>query len=395
MHLDFSQSQDDSPSVLALAADDWVPPFGPALHFDKVDVSGRLVRKALAIRHLHVEGYGGSIDGQARLAWAQDWDLSAKVTGDQLRMAPVIEYYGGGGFDGRLSAKLTIGARAKRPSGLLDAILVEGPFVIHKAVVDTRQGADKRMRIDMIRAKGKVDRWSFKTEDTLVEAYGGELRGVTETRWSESSRITGQVKIKGVQLEPFLDTLIAQRSLSGDLFGDGHFALNAPTFRKIFHNPDLSANIRINKGIMFETDLENLKEGQTPFNELSARVRMKGGQTLVSALDIESDRISAEGWIKVNNQDKLDGKLAVSVQNTISLASVHVGVGGTLGDPSFLPAASSIIGGVIGTGLLGPGWGTALGVRLGQLLDSVTGDESAIEQEMSDGQGTVAEAARR
>jgi len=55
---------------------------------------------------------------------------------------------------------------------------------------------------------------------------------------------------------------------------------------------------------MFETDLENLKEGQTPFNELSARVRMKGGQTLVSALDIESDRISAEGWIKVDNQDK-------------------------------------------------------------------------------------------
>jgi len=388
MRLRFSQPEGDSPAILALAADDWVPQFGPTLHFDKVSLSGRVVQKALAISYLHVEGYGGSMDGQARLVWGHDWGLTAKVTGDRLRMAPIIEHYGGGGFDGLLSAKLTIGARAKSPSALLDSILVEGPFVIHKAVIDTGQGAANRMRIDMIRAKGKVDRWSFKTEDTLVEAYGGALRGVAETRWSASPKITGQVKVKGVQLEPLLDTLMARRPLSGHLYGDGRFALNAPTFRRIFHHPDLSANIRIDKGIMFETDLENLKEGQTPFNELSARVRMKGGQTLVSALNIESDRLSAEGWIKADNQGELDGKLAVSVQNTISLASVHVGVGGTLDDPSFLPATSSIIGGVIGTGLLGPGWGTALGVRLGQFLDSVTGDENEMEQAMTEAQGT-------
>lgn len=395
MRLSYSHVDTKSPALLSLVAHDWVPPVGPALHFDNARLSGYLNPKSLDIRKLAVKGYEGTLNGNVRLVWDRNWTLRGSLRGEGIRMAPVIEYYDGGGFDGLLSANVTIRAKARKPGELLNGIHVKGPFVIRKAVIDTRHGPSKHLRIDAIHAKGKVDRWSFKTEDTLVEAYGGELRGVTETRWSGAPSIKGQVKAKGVQLEPILDALMLKRPISGRLSGDSRFVLNAPAFPAIFHHPDLTANLTVEKGVIFETDLENLKEGQTPFNELKARVRMKEGITLLSALGIESERLSAEGWVKVLRDDRLDGKIAVTLQNTISLAGANVGVGGTLDDPSFLPATSTIIGGVIGTGLLGPGWGTALGVRLGQLLDSVTGDESDMEGEVSKGQGMATEAVSR
>ncbi|MBI1196141.1 MAG: hypothetical protein GC138_09890 [Gammaproteobacteria bacterium] len=387
MTMTFAATKEGSPPALRLVAHDWAPPLGPAFHFDKVSLSGTLSEGGLDIRSVKAEAYKGRLTGHVRLTWDHDWAIQGELEGDGLQMAPVIEYYGGRGFDGLLTAKVSIKTRARDPEKLLDGIRVEGPFLIRGVVIDTNPDPNKRMRIDAIHAKGKVDRWSFSTSDTLVEAYGGEVRGATETNWSDSATIKGRVKAKGVQLEPLLEALMARRPLSGRLSGDGGFVLSSSTFAGIFKQPDLTANLRVDKGIVFETDLEKLKEGQTPFRELKTRVRMKEGVTLLSALDIESDRLSAEGWVKVDRDNRLDGKIAVTLRNTISLAGANVGVGGTLDDPSFAPATSTIIGGVIGTGLLGPGWGTALGVRLGQLLDSVSGDESEMEDPVTEDRG--------
>lgn len=395
MRMTYTGATKGTPAALKLLAHDWVPPLGPAFHFDTVNVSGYWVAQGLDIRSMEAEAYGGKLEGNVRLSWAHDWSIKGELNTDGLRMAPIIEYYGGRGFDGQLSAKVSVTTNGKGPKQLLDHIRVAGPFTIRNAVIDTNPDPNKRMRIEMIKAKGKVDRWSFKTSDTIIEGYDGEVRGVTETNWSDPVSVKGKVTIKGVQLEPLLAAVMKQRPLSGRLYGDGGFILSAATFSGIFAQPDLEANLSVDKGVVFETDLEKLKEGQTPFNDLKARVRMREGVTLLSALDIESDRLSAQGWVKVDRDDRLDGKIAVTIQNTISLAGANVSVGGTLDDPSFVPATSTIIGGVIGTGLLGPGWGTALGVRLGQLLDSVTGDESEMDDPIKEERGSFKKTSTR
>ena len=115
--------------------------------------------------------------------------------------------------------------------------------------------------------------------------------------------------------------------------------------------------------------------GPTPFSELSGRLKMKNNAVLVNDLKVNSDVLEASGKIGIDANDNLGGVIEVGVSQTGSLVSVPIKVSGTVDEPSLRPTNEAIAGGAVGTGLLGPGVGTAVGVKIGSFFGNLFSDD--------------------
>jgi len=59
------------------------------------------------------------------------------------------------------------------------------------------------------------------------------------------------------------------------------------------------------------------------------------------------------------------------LRKTASLISIPLVVAGTTETPHLRPTNAAVIGGAVGTGILGPGLGTAIGIKVGKILNQI------------------------
>jgi hypothetical protein len=79
----------------------------------------------------------------------------------------------------------------------------------------------------------------------------------------------------------------------------------------------------------------------------------------------------AGGHIEITPDQKLSGRLGLSVPGTAGLLGVPVSLGGTPEDPTVRPSKAYLIGAAVGTVLL-PGIGTGIGASAGSFLASAS-----------------------
>jgi cytochrome c biogenesis protein CcdA len=87
---------------------------------------------------------------------------------------------------------------------------------------------------------------------------------------------------------------------------------------------------------------------------------------------VRSPSIVAGGYVEIAPDQKLSGRLDVSMAKTGGFVGVPVSLGGTTSDPSVSPTKGYVIGAVLGTVLL-PGIGTSLGASAGSALEGKSG----------------------
>lgn len=90
-----------------LSADTFIPPFGGKLVLEKLNASGSLTRGELALNDIKAIAYDGVVGGNARLGWADGWNLSGELTVRQLdlvKLAPGV--FQSGTVDGNMKYTL-------------------------------------------------------------------------------------------------------------------------------------------------------------------------------------------------------------------------------------------------------------------------------------------------
>lgn len=73
---------------------------------------------------------------------------------------------------------------------------------------------------------------------------------------------------------------------------------------------------------------------------------------------------------------QLNGVLDVDVKGTVGLVSMPLVVAGTLEHPQVHVSRAALAGAAVGTAMLGPGLGTALGVKLGGFMNKLFGNKA-------------------
>ena len=214
--------------------------------------------------------------------------------------------------------------------------------------------------------------------DTKI--FDGRLTGRGDLSWNNDWKSSGKIKSKGINLAKALQHL-NEKTISGNLDADCKFSLKADQASALLDNPVLSCAYQVAEGEFYKADLENAasfgpaKKQQnaatTPFDELSGKVELNNRNIEITDLNLISTTLQVSGGVKIQQYNTLDGRVEVGVKKTASLTSVPLKISGTLDDPEFRPTNDAIAGATVGTVLLGPGLGTAIGVNIGKGINKL------------------------
>jgi uncharacterized protein involved in outer membrane biogenesis len=209
--------------------------------------------------------------------------------------------------------------------------------------------------------------------------FAGEVAGVAQARWGEEWQVLGKASINEVDLVPLQRMLGKPGRLSGRLKSEATFGARALTAEHLAEVLEIDGAFEVFRGAYrgvdlakaTEADAERADDDTTEFNEFKGRLRVRGAHVRISELCLRSAKLVAGGHIEITPDQKLSGRLGLSVPGTAGLLGVPVSLGGTPEDPSVRPSKAYLIGAAVGTVLL-PGIGTGIGASAGSFLASAS-----------------------
>lgn len=236
------------------------------------------------------------------------------------------------------------------------------------------------IKFDELTAKGTLTGNVLDLPQIDGKLYGGELHGTSRIDWKDGIRIKGEARTSDVEIGPIIRLMSQSASLSGKLYAKGGYALGAKNAGQLADSLRASFKFEVKKGVLYNFDLANAvrslaregtRGGQTSFNELSGTVLVIGKNTRLRDVKVASGLLQANGDVDIAANKKLAGTVNVEMKGTASLLKVPLEVSGTLQDPILFPNRAALAGAAVGTGILGPGFGTGVGAKAGEALDKL------------------------
>jgi uncharacterized protein involved in outer membrane biogenesis len=210
--------------------------------------------------------------------------------------------------------------------------------------------------------------------------YGGTLKGTVKADWAKQWQVGGRTNIAGMDLVPVQRLLGKPPQISGRLKTDATFSARARTPDQLLNALAVDGPFEVLGGAYQGLDLSKAADltgkaaagDSTEFKELKGKMQVRGKRVRINELCVRSPSIVAGGYVEIAPDQKLSGRLDVSMAKTGGFVGVPVSLGGTTSDPSVSPTKGYLIGAVLGTVLL-PGIGTSLGASAGSALEGKSG----------------------
>lgn len=227
-------------------------------------------------------------------------------------------------------------------------------------------------RVDMALVGSQLD-----VSKINLQLYGGSINGNAKLNWKKAWQLNGQLDVKEVSLKTPTKMLNPNTYMDGRLVGNGRFGANAKSAGQIMDQLRAEFTFTVNNGVLYGLDLVKIasllikqspKGGQTQFDTFTGQLAISGKRYHLKRLHVSSGLISAKGEVKINEQEKLDGKTDVEIKQSVGLVSVPLVVSGTLQNPLVYPSKAALAGAAVGTAILGPGLGTSLGSKAGDAV---------------------------
>lgn len=233
------------------------------------------------------------------------------------------------------------------------------------------------LRFDNLQASALAGNEDLAVDAIKAGLYGGEITASATLRWKSGVRLNGRFAAARIDLEPLLRVVRPGTRLGGRLTSKGEFGAVAKTFASLSKQLAVGADFRIEQGILRGVDLAGAvkrlvgaagKPADTAFDRLDGHVESGVKGTRLSKLEIESGLLRADGEIFVGADKAVDGEARVALKGTASLVGTPtLIIDGTTDEPRVYPSKGVLAGAAVGTAVLGPGLGTSLGMKAGEL----------------------------
>ncbi len=350
------------------------------LRFARLSLDGRWQGTSLDIGKLRARGYGGELRGEAKISWRRGWRLEGRIDASTLALEPLLKAMEMPYATGRANVSARIRARARDPAQLFRAATVDGTVEVVDGSVRDPEESNTLFQFRTLSTKAHIAGKRLKLRRFTAQAHGGDIEGRGDVTWSKGWQVLCRVQASGVDTEPLIAPFVDSALIGGRLSGRAKIRLAAVSPSGLAERPDVDAEFEITDGVIYGADLEKaaqhfsktgLTGGQTPFEEFRGHVWMGDGEVRLSKLQIASSVLEASGKVHVSATEQLDGLMEVGVRKTRSVVSVPVEIAGTLDAPRLRPTKEALVGGAAGTVILGPGVGTAVGLKAGSLFKKI------------------------
>jgi uncharacterized protein involved in outer membrane biogenesis len=241
-------------------------------------------------------------------------------------------------------------------------------YRIESAVLEMDEGA---IGLRMVPQGATATQISFEGE-----LYGGKVAGSAKVDWGRPWQVSGALTAHGVDLAPLQQVRGKPVKLTGRVNADLAFSAHAKTADLLLESATFDGPFEIFEGAYNGVDLAKAGDltasraagDATLFKELKGQLQVQGANVRISGLCARSPNMVAGGHVEIAQDQKLSGKLSVSVASTGGFFGVPVTLSGTPADPGVSPTAGYTIGAVLGTLIL-PGIGTGLGASAANALE--------------------------
>lgn len=385
-----------------LEANDWTVPLERPIAITRLQIRGRYHDNGIEIFKAGLEHPDGRLQIAGPITWSPHWRIGAKLSAQQVNLSTLMPALGLPSVPGVVEGDCRLSAEApaaqtllRRPAIDCELRYSQGGTSSDVTFRTTPAGDDIAYVLNAsdllfpvgpplffatVSAHGKFDEQRLRIETARFQGYNGDVEAQAEITWAPQWRIVFEAKSRGVRLAPLL-AVFQKRSLDGTLVSRCKGTLKGAEFSGLLAQPDVNCHFNIIEGEIYDADLEraaNLLKtgptgrGSTPFDRLRGQLHLKQEAARFSGLQLHSKVLEATGGLTVDDQNKLDGELSVGLKNTAGVVSVPLLVEGSVTDPVIRPTTSAMAGGAAGTLLLGPGLGTAVGVKVGEVFQKAT-----------------------
>ena len=391
---------------ISMHANEWTAPvhapLHKAVHIARLEARARYSERNLEIFDLSFAGPIGNLQIKGIVDWHEAWRVNGALSGAAVDLPALLASFGQDGFPGYADGTCDFQLQANDAQALLlqpaldcnlrhthdrqtaQITLKTQPAV--NAVAYQVQARDLRLPVgppllfNTLDMRGQLMADAIRFDAARGTGYQGTLDMQGSLSWGSGWQWIFTAHGTRLHLDPLL-AVFDQHKLDGRLDSNCEGKLAGATFSALFERPRLQCSFTIADGMLRNADLEQAARlfktasahaGSTPFDHLSGRLSMQSGQSRFSELKLTSSALEASGSVTVAADERLAGELNAGLKNTGGMVSVPLTVTGVLGEPIIRPTASAMAGGAAGTVLLGPGVGTAVGVKVGEALGKMT-----------------------
>lgn len=213
--------------------------------------------------------------------------------------------------------------------------------------------------------------------------YGGKLTGSARLNFNRL-QLSTDISASNLSMQPLVQSFNKEVLFSGDMDGTAQLAMPLNASRQFMNGLQMQSQFNLRNGAISKVDLieatkitgaGSTKEASTQFDSLTGLLNIDAGGYHFRELKLASGVLSASGKIDVDPALQLNGALDTHVKNTIGLVSMPMAISGTVSDPVVRPTKSAMAGAAVGTAILGPGLGTAAGIKVGGFLNKLFGGD--------------------
>ncbi len=210
--------------------------------------------------------------------------------------------------------------------------------------------------------------------EVSAKLYGGTAIGKTTISWRKALQLGGNLDISHVELQHVASMLSPGAHVRGKLSAKPVFSASAASADQLMNALRLETLFDVQNGALHGVDIQKaatnlIKQGttggETGFERLSGHLVMEHGSYRFTQLKIASGALAADGNVSISPKMELSGRLNAQVKAMGTSGSVPLNVGGTVDAPLLYPTGGTIAGAAAGTVILGPGFGTSVGAKVG------------------------------
>lgn len=227
---------------------------------------------------------------------------------------------------------------------------------------------------DELQIRGVATQTDARLDEIRARLYGGEVLGKMSLGWQKGLHIDGRLDISDLELRQVAPLLSPGTQVSGKLSARPVFTAAAKAADQLAHALRLETDFNVRDGALHGVDIQQaatqlVKQGatggETRFDHLSGHLLVARGSRHLTQIRIASGRLAADGNVSITPQKALSGRINAQVKVAGVGANVPLNVGGTLDSPLLYPTGGTIAGAAVGTAIMGPGFGTSIGAKVG------------------------------
>lgn len=215
-----------------------------------------------------------------------------------------------------------------------------------------------------------------------AKLYGGTVSGKATASWRKGLQLKGNLDVNQVELKSLVPLLAPGANMSGKLTAKPVFSASAADANQLMSAARLETPFNVQDGALHGVDIQKaatslIKQGktggETRFEHLSGHLVMEHGSYRFTQLKIASGALAADGDVNVSPKKELSGRINAQVKALGTSANVPLNVAGTIHSPLLYPTGGTMAGAAVGTVILGPGFGTSVGAKVGGWAEGLFG----------------------